>query len=408
MTITISPEPVVPITQWSYGASVPIASAGIGQDLHVALSPGNDATIAYVYMSTSPIAAGTLPDHNSPPVGARLVTTLYNTQPLVLIDDVYTRYYQHLCLARIAGTVAATVVVTGNPTTPGPSGATGATGTTGAVGAVGAKGATGSAGATGATGPTGAQGATGPTGPTGSQGNDGPTGPQGAAGSTGADGVAGATGTVGPTGATGPQGASGSVGATGATGSQGATGTGGATGGNGATGASGVDGSTGPTGSTGAAGATGAIGPTGSTGSAGATGPIGPAGPPAPLAFSAGALVGLSASISTIPHGYASITVSGTTPGAMMTSTSTFAGVFVASHIGNALNIGGLTAAYKFNLVRSGVTSVLATITLAANATAQGTASFSYTSQIYDLVYTTLTPSGLLIVGLTALNASAS
>lgn len=59
-------------------------------------------------------------------------------------------------------------------------------------------------GAVGATGPTGAQGVTGPTGTAGSNGAvgaTGSTGPTGAAGSNGSAGVQGATGATGPTGA---------------------------------------------------------------------------------------------------------------------------------------------------------------------------------------------------------------
>lgn len=204
-------------------------------------------------------------------------------------------------------------------------------------------------------------------------------GEQGPVGPTGAQGTAGAAGAVG---STGPQGTTGLAGSIGATGPQG------------------------PTGSTGSAGAAGAQGTAGVTGAQGVAGTS-----QAPLlAFSASSLVGLTAAVSTIPHGYSSTTVSGSTPGAIMTDVRVFEGVFVVEHTGNVLNIGGQTAAHKLMLNRGGSISTLATVTLATNtaSTVQGQATFSYTSAEYDVIYSTVTPSGLLTAGLSTLLTSAS
>lgn len=233
-----------------------------------------------------------------------------------------------------------------------------------------------------------AVGEQGPVGPTGAQGVAGPTGSVGAAGAqgiqgtTGAQGTAGATGAAGAAGPTGPQGTTGLAGSIGATGPQG------------------------PTGSTGSAGAAGAQGTAGVTGAQGVAGTS-----QAPLlAFSASSLVGLTAVASVIPHGYSSTTVSGSTPGAIMTDVRVFEGVFVVEHTGNVLNIGGQTAAHKLMLNRGGAISTLATITLATNTASvvQGQTTFSYTSQEYDILYSTVTPSGLLTAGLSALYTSVS
>lgn len=212
MTYTLSPPPTVPTARWAYGASVPYASVGIGQDLTITLSPGTDDTVVGVYLAPSPVSAGALLTHDGLPTGARLVGMAYFRQPTVVAADTETRAGAHILIARLGGANAATVVVTGNAATAGAAGPTGPTGPTGATGPTGPTGAQGTTGATGAAGSTGA---TGPTGPTGAQGSAGSTG---ATGTTGATGSAGATGSTGPTGATGPTGSAGSTGATGAAG----------------------------------------------------------------------------------------------------------------------------------------------------------------------------------------------
>lgn len=234
----------------------------------------------------------------------------------------------------------------------------------------------------GPVGPTGAQGVAGPTGGTGPTGSAGVTGAQGIQGVTGAQGTAGAAGAAGAVGSTGPQGTTGLAGSIGATGPQG---------------------SAGSTGSAGTAGAQGTAGVTGAQGVAGTS--------QAPLlAFSASSLVGLTAVASVIPHGYSSTTVTGSTPGAIMTDARAFEGLFVAEHVGATLNIGGQTAAHKLMLNRGGTISTLATVTLTTNTATvvQGQATFSYTSQEYDILYSTVTPSGLLTAGLSALYTSVS
>lgn len=113
MTITIT-APLVPTAVWNYGASVAYASAGIGQDLTVTLSPGNDATIVGVYVSPSPISAGSLsPPYTAPPSGAHLADVLYNGHASIIVSDTLTRANAHILLARWGGTAAATVTVTG-------------------------------------------------------------------------------------------------------------------------------------------------------------------------------------------------------------------------------------------------------------------------------------------------------
>ncbi len=150
-------------------------------------------------------------------------------------------------------------VVSGDPSTVGPTGVTGETGATGPSGGpVGSTGATGEVGVTGPAGaPTGASGLTGETGSTGDTGLTGITGPPGV-------GIQGITGFTGPTGITGERGCPGPAGAP--TGSTGVTGPTGAT--DGATGATGETGSRGPIGA-------GFIGPTGTTGETGAAGSTG-------------------------------------------------------------------------------------------------------------------------------------
>lgn len=100
------------------------------------------------------------------------------------------------------------------------------------------------------------------------------------------------------------------------------------------------------------------------------------------------------------------MTVSGSTPGVLMPGAGSYS-VFVASHTGNALNL-SQSVAHKLRYIRSGVDTVLATVTLAANATTQGSAAFSYTAQQYDVVYMSVTPSGLLTVGVTVIYGGAS
>lgn len=118
-------------------------------------------------------------------------------------------------------------------------------------------------------------------------------------------------------------------------------------------------------------------------------------------------MVSLIASASTVPAGYSSTTVSGATPGLEVTGVYALS-VFVASHVGGGLNIGGQTVAHKLRVIRTGVDTVLATVTLAANATTQGSASFSYTTQQFDLLYMSATPSGLLTVGVTTIEGGVS
>lgn len=245
-----------------------------------------------------------------------------------------------------------------------------------------------------------------------SVGQQGPAGATGAQGATGSTGTAGSTGSTGAVGATGPTGAGGATGAQGIQGVTGSAGTAGAAGPTGAQGTTGLAGSIGATGPQGPTGSTGSAGTTGTAGATGATGTQGVAGTSqAPLlAFSASSLVGLTAVASVIPHGYSSTTVTGSTPGAIMTDARVFDGLFVAEHVGATLNIGGQTAAHKLMLNRGGAISTLATITLATNTASvvQGQTTFSYTSQEYDILYSTVTPSGLLTAGLSALYTSVS
>lgn len=114
MPITVTP-PLVPSTVWNYGASVPYASFGVGQDLTVIMSPGGDSTILAVFLSASPVSPGTLPSHAAPPPGTRLVGVLYNGNEGMVAPDEQTRAFSEILIARYAGTNAATVTVTGNP-----------------------------------------------------------------------------------------------------------------------------------------------------------------------------------------------------------------------------------------------------------------------------------------------------
>lgn len=81
---------------------------------------------------------------------------------------------------------------------------------------------------------------------------------------------------------------------------------------------------------------------------------------------------------------------------------------FYASHGGSLLNIGGQNIAHKLNVTRSGVTTVLATVNLAASTTTSGTASFSYTTASGDLIFMTVTPSALLTASITNIQGSAT
>lgn len=84
--------------------------------------------------------------------------------------------------------------------------------------------------------------------------------------------------------------------------------------------------------------------------------------------------------------------------------------LFVASHTGSGLNILSQTIAHKLWVLRGGVATLLATVTLAANSATltQGQAAFSYTTAEYDLLYVTVTPSGLLTAGVTGIQNAVS
>ncbi len=106
----------------------------------------------------------------------------------------------------------------------GPTGDTGAQGLQGIQGPVGPIGPMGPVGPTGPLGPTGDPGLAGIQGPTGPTGDPGTPGTQGPAGPTGPTGMTGQAGTQGPTGPTGMTGQAGVTGPTGATGATGVTG----------------------------------------------------------------------------------------------------------------------------------------------------------------------------------------
>ena len=112
-TLTLASPPLVPAARWDYGASVPYGAHGIGQDMRATLSPGNDDTIVAVYLSPSPIAAGTLEAHDQPPAGARLVGVVYALAPVLVVSDSETRAGGHILCGRFGGSNPATVSVTG-------------------------------------------------------------------------------------------------------------------------------------------------------------------------------------------------------------------------------------------------------------------------------------------------------
>lgn len=311
MTITLSPSPSVPSVVNAHGASAPYASAGIGQDLHVVLSPGTDDTLLAVCLSTATVSTGTIAALANLPAGVQLVGIVDASRTLAMVGDEYTRANAHVFVVRLRGSTAATVAITGEAAASGTAGSTGATGPAGTTGAAGSTGATGSVGATGPTGSTGSAGATGSSGVAGATGSAGTAGATGAAGSTGATGASGTVGATGAAGSAGATGATGATGSVGATGSAGATGAAGATGSVGATGATGSAGATGATGAAGATGAQGATGPTGSTGSTGATGAVGATGAQGPGTTELGtAVLGGTATSNGTPTDILSLTLS--------------------------------------------------------------------------------------------------
>jgi len=128
-------------------------------------------------------------------------------------------------------------------------------------------------------------------------------------------------------------------------------------------------------------------------------------------AFGASALVGVAAAASIVPPGSSLLTTNTSTPGVLSSQASEVA-AFSMRHLGNALNVAGQTIAYDLRkTTAAGVTSTLATITLATNVAAgsAGSAAFVPVSiDIGDFTFVRATPSAILTAVVTDIMGSTS